>query len=148
MKASAPFPFVWNCIQVELYSCLRKGRTFLLSFITFAELGWPIIQYHYYCELQTRQLSLNWCWNIHNCVCGAHISLCGLNFFFPNFVWNVFYTLAIRNAFSFHKLGKYPFFEHFLKISCNFKILSGQNISSDEKTQKLDTRTTPSSNEK
>jgi len=48
----------------------------------------------------------------------------------------------------FHKLVKCPFFEHFLKISCNFKILSCQNISSGAKTRNLDTRETLSSNEK
>jgi len=56
--------------------------------------------------------------------------------------------LAIRNASSFDKLVKCPYFEHFLKISCNFKILSGQNISSGEKTRKLDTCKTLSNNEK
>ena len=39
MKAITPFAFVWNSIQVELYSCLRIGRTFLSSFTSFAELG-------------------------------------------------------------------------------------------------------------
>jgi len=114
MKARAPFAFVWNCIQVELYSCLRKGRTFLSSFTTFAELGYlssDIIIFVNY-----RQLSLIWSWNIHNCVCGAHISLCSLNLTSQNLVWNVFYTLAIRNAFSFHKLFNAHFSSTFWKV--------------------------------
>ena len=99
-----------------------------------------------------RQLSLNWTWNIHNRVCGTRISLCGLNLTSQNFVWNVFYTLAMRNAFSFHKLVNVHFWSTFWKfsylVSYNFKIINGQNISSGEKTRNLDTRKTLSSSEK
>ena len=56
-----------------------------------------------------RRLNLNWTWTIHNCICGAHISLCWLNLTSQNLVWNVFYTLAIRNAFSLHKLHNIHF---------------------------------------
>jgi len=47
-----------------------------------------------------RLLTLNWTWTTDNCVCGAHISLCGLNLSSQNLVRNVFYTSVIRNAFS------------------------------------------------
>jgi len=40
---------------------------------------------------------------------------------------NVFYTSAIRNAFSFHKLPIIRFVEHFLQISHKLRTISGQN---------------------
>jgi len=64
---------------------------------------WSIIQCNYYCELQTTQpeLDLNYPYLRLRC---SHISLCGLNLTSQNLVGNVFYTVAIRNSFSFHKL--------------------------------------------
>ena len=44
-----------------------------------------------------------------------------------SFVGNVFYTSAIRYAFSFHKLPNIHFFEHFLQISHYLRIINGQN---------------------
>jgi len=55
--------------------------------------------------LNCRRLTLNWIWTIHNCVCRAHISLCGVNLTSQNLDWNVFYILTIRKVF-FHKLLK------------------------------------------
>ena len=56
----------------------------------------------------------------------------GLNLNFQYFVWNVFYTSAIRNAFSFRKLPNIHFFAHFLLISHNFRIINEQNNMSGE----------------
>ena len=56
-----------------------------------------------------------------------------------SFVWNGFYTSAIRNAFSFHKPPKIHFIEHFLQISHNVRIINDQNNMSGEKTRKLGT---------
>jgi len=50
------------------------------------------------------------------------ISLCWLNLNSQFFVWNIFYTLANRNAFSLLKLPKIQFLEHFLQISHNIRI--------------------------
>jgi len=47
---------------------------------------------------------------------------------------NVFYTLAIGNAFSFNKLSNISFFEHFLQTSHNLRISRGQKNISSEKT--------------
>jgi len=55
------------------------------------------------------------------------ISLCWLNLNSQSFVLNVFHTSGIRNAFSFHKLPNIHFFEHFLQISHNLRIINGQN---------------------
>jgi len=72
---------------------------------------------------------------------------------FSIFAWNAFYTSAIRNALSYHKLPNIHFFEHFYKyISHNLKD-NGQNNMSGEMTRKLDTlakhsRKTVSSSEK
>jgi len=63
------------------------------------------------------------------------------------FVWNIFSTSAIRNAFSFHELPNIHFFEQFLQISLNLRIINDQKNTSGEKTRNLDTRKT-SSNEK
>ena len=46
-------------------------------------------------------------------------SSCWLSFNYQYFVWNVFYTSAIRNGFSFHKLPNIHLFEHFLQIEFN-----------------------------
>jgi len=77
------------------------------------------------------------------------ISLCCLNLNAQSFVRNVFYTLAIRNTFSFHKLSNIHFFEHFLQMSHNFRIINIQNNMSCEKNKKArHSRRTVSSNEK
>jgi len=66
------------------------------------------------------------------------ISLCWLNLNSSSFVLNVFYASGIRNTFSFHKLPNIPFFEQFLQISHNLRIIiNGQNNMSGEKTRKL-----------
>jgi len=65
--------------------------------------------------------------------------LCWLNLVSQSFVWNVFYTSAIRSAFSFHKLPNIHFFEHFQQISDNLGIFNGQNNMSGAKTRKLNT---------
>ena len=102
MKARAPFACFWNCIQVELYSCLRKGRTFCHPLQLL--MNWGSLSSNIIIIVNYRQLSLKWSWAIHSCVCGIHVSLCELNLTSQNLVSNVFYTLAIRNAFSFHEL--------------------------------------------
>jgi len=46
-----------------------------------------------------------------------------------------FYTSAIIND-SFHKLPKTHFFEHFLQISHNLRVVNGQNnLSGEEKAK-------------
>ena len=55
------------------------------------------------------------------------------------FCLKCFYTSAIRNAFSFHKLPNVHFFEHYLQISHNLKTINRQNSMSGEKTRKLHT---------
>ena len=85
----------WGGVVLEF----AKRLYFLSYFTAFAELGYHPISL----LLSTRQLIVNWIWTINNYVCGAHISLCGLNLTSQNLVWNVFYTLAIRKAFSFQK---------------------------------------------
>jgi len=55
------------------------------------------------------------------------ISLYWLDINSQSFVWNVFYTSAIRNAFSLNKLPNIHFFEHYLQISHNLKTINGQN---------------------
>jgi len=85
----------WNRIQVELYSSLRKGCTFCHPLQLF--LNWGIIQYHYYCELQTTdsELDLNYPQLRLRC---SHQSV-RVEPPFSKLVRNVFYTSAIRNAF-------------------------------------------------
>jgi len=100
----------WNRIQVELYSNLWKATFWHPLQLS---LNWGIIQYHYYSQLQTAESE--WTWSIHHRVCGAHISLWELNLTFQNLGWNVFYALAIRNAFSFHKLLNIHFSSTFQK---------------------------------
>jgi len=97
MKASAPFAFVWNCIQVELYSYLRKGRI-LFCHPSQLLLNWGSLSSNIITIVNYRQLSLNWSWNIHNCVCGAHIKFVRDVLHFSKFRLKC-YTLAIRNAF-------------------------------------------------
>jgi len=77
-------------------------------------------------------LSFSGCWRCsasgysQNALPFLPISLCWLNLNSQSFVWNVFYTSAIRNAFSiFHKLSNIHFFEHFLEISHNLRITNG-----------------------
>jgi len=89
------FRWSWSCIRVcemvvlfvILYNFCRTGVSSNIINI-----------------VNCRKLSLNWTWTIHNYVCGAHIILCRLNLTSENLFWNFFYTLAIRNAFSFQKL--------------------------------------------
>jgi len=52
-----------------------------------------------------------------------------------SFVWNVFYTSAIKNAFSFHKLPNIHFFEPLLQISRGLRIINGQENMSYEKQE-------------
>jgi len=47
--------------------------------------------------------------------------------------------LAIRNALSLHKLPKIQFFEHFLQLSHNLRIINGHSNTTGRKTRKLDT---------
>ena len=89
--------FRWSCIRVCEKVVLFCHPLQLL-------LNWGSLSSNIIIIVNYRQLSLNWSWTTHNCVCDAHISLCELNLSSQNLVWNVFYTLAIRNAFSFHKL--------------------------------------------
>ena len=117
--------------------CIRVCEKFVL-FVILHSFCWIGLSPNIIIIVNDKQLSTNWTWIIHNYVHGAHISLCELNLTFQNLVWNIFYTLAIRNDFSFHKLV-ISIFEHFLKISHNFRIINSQNISSDEKTRTVDT---------
>jgi len=84
-----------------------------------------------------RLLTMQWKWNgrSQNAFSFLSISLCWLNLNSQSFVSNVFYTSAIRNAYSVHKLPNIHFFEHFLQLSHNF----GQNNMRSEKTKKLGT---------
>ena len=63
------------------------------------------------------------------------VNLCWLNFNFQYFVWNVFYTSAIRKSemYSFHKLPTMHFFEHFLLIRHNLRITPTYRIFGDSK---------------
>ena len=65
--------------------------------------------------------------------------LCWLNPSSQSFVWNLFCTSAIRNAFSFHKLPNIHFFKHFLQISHDFIIINDQNNTNGEKKQESKT---------
>ena len=76
------------------------------------------------------------------------ISLCWLNLNSQSFVWNIFYTSVTRNAFSFHEYPICPFFEHFLQVSYNLRIINRQNNTSGENIRKLGTPAKLSSNEK
>jgi len=49
--------------------------------------------------------------------------------------------LSTRNAFYFHKPSNIQFFEHFLEVSHNLRIINGQNNISGEKNRTLDTLT-------
>jgi len=53
--------------------------------------------------------------------CFYPTSLCWLNLNSQSFVWNVFYTSAIRNAFSFHKLPNIHFSSTFCKEVINWE---------------------------
>jgi len=106
MKGRTPFAFFeigwrWSCTRV----CEK-----VVLFVILCSFCWIGLSSNVIIIVNCRQLSPNWSWTIHNYACGAHISLCGLNLTSQNLVWNVFYTLAIRNAFSFLKL-----LAHFLK---------------------------------
>jgi len=75
VKTCAPFAFFeivfrWSCIRV----CEKVVHSVILySFF------WIGVSSNIIIIVNCRQLTLNWTWTIHNCVCGAHISLCGLN---------------------------------------------------------------------
>ena len=96
------FAFFWNRILVEFYSSLRKGCR-LLSVILYS-FCWIGVSSNIIIIVNCRQRSLNWTWTILNYVCGAFISLGRLNLTSQSLFWNIFYTSAIRNTFSFHKL--------------------------------------------
>jgi len=52
----------------------------------------------------------------------------------------MFSTLRVSEMlFSFHKLPNIHFFEHFLQIGRNVRIINGRNNMSGEKKTKLDT---------
>jgi len=75
--------------------------------------------------------------DVHNTLYSFyHISLCWLNLNSQSFVWNVFYTTAISNAFLFinYLLPNIHFFKHFLRISHNLRIIKVHNNVSGEKT--------------
>jgi len=91
----------WNRIQVELQAIRICEKVLFGILYSFCWIG---VTSNIIIIVNCRQLCLNWTWTIHNRACGAHIRLCGLNLTFQNLVWNVYYTLDIRNAFSFHKL--------------------------------------------
>jgi len=82
-------------------------------------------------------LSFSGCWRCNvngrsqNALSFYPISLCWLNLNSQYFVWNVFCTSAIRNAFSFHKLSNIHFCERFLQISRILRIINGQNMSGE-----------------
>jgi len=63
-------------------------------------------------------------------------SLCWLNLNSQSFVWNVFYTSAIRNVFRYTNYYTH-FFENFLQISHNLIIINGQNNMSGEKQSRI-----------
>ena len=86
-----------------------------------------------------RLLTMQCKWTFTNLYPFYPIGLCWLILNSQSFVSNVFYTSAIRNAFSFHKLPDIHFFEHFLQISRNIRIINSQKNMSGEKTRKLDT---------
>jgi len=67
MKARAPLAFFWNVIQVELYSNLRK----IVLFVILYSFCWIVVSSNIIIIVNSRQLSLNWTWTVHNCVCGA-----------------------------------------------------------------------------
>ena len=87
-------------------------------------------------------LSLTGCWRYnangrsHNALFFYTISLCWSNLNSQSFVWNVFCTSAMRNAFSFHKLPNIHFCERFLQIS---HILRQRPEHERWKPRKLDT---------
>jgi len=88
--------FRWSCIRV----C---ERLYLFSsFTAFAGLGYHPISL----LLWTAD---NWVWNglEVSTTAFAVLTLVCVNWtlILKNLVWNVFYTLAIRNTFSFHKLS-------------------------------------------
>jgi len=87
-------------------------------------------------SLLTRQW--NWTFTkLFRLPCIYPISLCCLNLNPQSFAWNVFYNSAIWNAFSFHKLPNIRFFEHFLQISHNLRIINSQNNMTGEETRNL-----------
>ena len=91
-------------------------------------------------------LSFSDCWRCNtnggsqNALPLLPISLYWLNLNSQSFAWNVFYTLAIRNAFSFHKLSNIQFFEHFLQVS-QFKNIQRPEQHERWKNRKLNTLT-------
>jgi len=106
----------WNHIQVELHLSWRKCCSLLSVFLySFCWIG--VSSIYIIIIVYCRQLSLNWTWTIHKCVCvtHSHISLCGLTLTSQNLVWNVSNTLAVRDAFSFHKLFNIHFSSTFYK---------------------------------
>jgi len=58
---------------------------------------------------------------------------------FSIFCLKCFLHFGYQKRFSFYKLPNSHFFEHFLRISHNLRIINGQNSMSAGKTGKLDT---------
>jgi len=61
------------------------------------------------------------------------------NSLLKSFVWIVFYTSAVRIAFSFRKLPNIHFCYHFLQICHNLRTINGHVIISVKEATKLDT---------
>jgi len=99
MKVRAPFAFfeiifMWSCIRIW------KMLYFLSSFRAFAELGYYPISLLLWTADNQYEFYLNYPQLLLQC---SHKSV-WVELTYQNVVWNVFYTLATRNAFAFHKL--------------------------------------------
>ena len=69
-----------------------------------------------------RLLTMQWKWTFTERSVLSTALICAGWTLFLNLLSEMFSTLAIRNAFSFHKLPNIHFFEHFLQISHNLRI--------------------------
>ena len=110
-KARAPFAFFaivlrWSCMWV----CEK-----VVLFLILYSFCWIRVSSNIIIIVNCRKRTLNWTWTIHNYVYGAHIGLCKLNPTTQNFILNLFYTLAIRNCFSFHNPRNIHFSKTFQK---------------------------------
>ena len=96
---------------------------FLSSVTTFAELAHKC---RYHCELHTNESEIDLNYQ-QTRLRLSHLSvLVEQKSLLKYFVWIVFYTSAIKNAFAFHTLPTIHFFEHFLQISCNLRTTNAQ----------------------
>jgi len=95
-----------------------------------------------------RLLTMQCKWTSANALLFLPISLCWLSRSSQSFVWNVFYTSAIRTAFSFDKLVNIPFSSTFYNSIIILNIISGEKNMSGEKKEVQHFRKTVSSNEK